>query len=276
MLSHGHFDHVMGLQGLARRVGVRRMPIAAAPRLLDPPPARRPGAGARAAHAEPGRDRGRRLRRHRGARRPRSCWTACCWSPARSTAAPTSRPACRPRTRPGGTAAGQPDPLVHDDQAVVLHVRDKGLVVLTGCGHAGIVNIVRHARRRTGVDRVYAVLGGFHLRAGPGGRADRGRAGRRGPDRAGARPTAPAGRRSRHWPRRCPAAFHPNAVGSRFELAEPVLGASSRARASLRGRGRVRRGRARAGHAGRVQGRGDGRVQRPLHGELLARVAPAR
>ena len=35
-----------------------------------------------------------------------------------------------------------------DDQAVVLHVRDRGLVVVTGCGHAGIINIVRHARAR--------------------------------------------------------------------------------------------------------------------------------
>src|SRR3989304_3030446 len=57
----------------------------------------------------------------------------------------------------------QPDPLVLDDQALVLTVRDKGLVVLTGCGHAGIVNTVRHARKLTGVDRVYAVIGGFHL-----------------------------------------------------------------------------------------------------------------
>lgn len=57
----------------------------------------------------------------------------------------------------------QPDPLILDDQAAVLHVRDKGLVVLTGCGHAGIVNIVRYARKLTGVEQVYAVIGGFHL-----------------------------------------------------------------------------------------------------------------
>ena len=57
----------------------------------------------------------------------------------------------------------QPDPLILDDQAVVLHVRDKGLVVMTGCGHAGIVNIVRYAKKLTGVDEVYAVIGGFHL-----------------------------------------------------------------------------------------------------------------
>ena len=55
-----------------------------------------------------------------------------------------------------------PDPLIHDDQAVVLHVRDKGLVVLTGCGHAGIVNIVRHAKQLTGIDREGKVAEGIH------------------------------------------------------------------------------------------------------------------
>ena len=60
----------------------------------------------------------------------------------------------------------EPDPLILDDQAAVLHVRDKGLVVLTGCGHAGIVNIVRYAKKLTGIDEVYAVIGGFHLTGG--------------------------------------------------------------------------------------------------------------
>ena len=36
-------------------------------------------------------------------------------------------------------------------------------MVLTGCGHAGIVNIVRYAQRLTGVEHVHAVMGGFHL-----------------------------------------------------------------------------------------------------------------
>ena len=50
-----------------------------------------------------------------------------------------------------------------DDQALVVHVRGRGLVVLTGCGHAGAVNIVRHAQRLTGVSRLHALLGGLHL-----------------------------------------------------------------------------------------------------------------
>lgn len=57
----------------------------------------------------------------------------------------------------------KPDPLILDDQALVVHLRDRGLVVLTGCGHAGIVNTVRYARALTGVEHVHAVLGGFHL-----------------------------------------------------------------------------------------------------------------
>jgi 7,8-dihydropterin-6-yl-methyl-4-(beta-D-ribofuranosyl)aminobenzene 5'-phosphate synthase len=61
----------------------------------------------------------------------------------------------------------EPDPLIVDDQALVVHVRGRGLVVLTGCGHAGAVNIARHAMRLTGVERLDALLGGFHL-TGPG------------------------------------------------------------------------------------------------------------
>jgi 7,8-dihydropterin-6-yl-methyl-4-(beta-D-ribofuranosyl)aminobenzene 5'-phosphate synthase len=55
-----------------------------------------------------------------------------------------------------------PDGL-EDDQAVVINVADKGLVVLAGCAHAGIVNTVRHAQQISGQDRVWAILGGFHL-----------------------------------------------------------------------------------------------------------------
>ncbi|HEX5298011.1 MAG TPA: MBL fold metallo-hydrolase, partial [Streptosporangiaceae bacterium] len=57
----------------------------------------------------------------------------------------------------------QPDPLVLDEQALIVSVRDKGLVVITGCGHAGVVNIARYARRLTGGQPLYALLGGYHL-----------------------------------------------------------------------------------------------------------------
>ena len=58
---------------------------------------------------------------------------------------------------------GRPDPLILDDQALLVNVRGKGLVILTGCGHSGIVNVVRYATKITGIGGVYAVVGGFHL-----------------------------------------------------------------------------------------------------------------
>jgi 7,8-dihydropterin-6-yl-methyl-4-(beta-D-ribofuranosyl)aminobenzene 5'-phosphate synthase len=52
---------------------------------------------------------------------------------------------------------------IRDDQALVVNVRNKGLVVLSGCAHAGIINTVEYAMKITGTDHVNAVLGGFHL-----------------------------------------------------------------------------------------------------------------
>ena len=54
------------------------------------------------------------------------------------------------------------DPI-RDDQALVINVGGKGLVVISGCAHAGIINTVRYAQKITGIDHVHAVLGGFHL-----------------------------------------------------------------------------------------------------------------
>jgi len=53
-----------------------------------------------------------------------------------------------------------------DDQSLVMILKDHGLVVLSGCAHAGIINSVQYARKITGINLVYAVLGGFHL-SGP-------------------------------------------------------------------------------------------------------------
>ena len=55
---------------------------------------------------------------------------------------------------------------IEDDTALAFHVRGKGLVVLSGCAHSGIVNTVNHAIETTGVEQVYVIMGGFHL-SGP-------------------------------------------------------------------------------------------------------------
>jgi 7,8-dihydropterin-6-yl-methyl-4-(beta-D-ribofuranosyl)aminobenzene 5'-phosphate synthase len=55
------------------------------------------------------------------------------------------------------------DPFVKDDQALVILLKNKGLVILTGCGHAGIINTLNYATKVTGIKKVYAIIGGFHL-----------------------------------------------------------------------------------------------------------------
>jgi 7,8-dihydropterin-6-yl-methyl-4-(beta-D-ribofuranosyl)aminobenzene 5'-phosphate synthase len=59
------------------------------------------------------------------------------------------------------------DQIVQDDfigeQAIVFYVKSRGLVVLSGCAHRGIVNTIRQAQKITGIEKVHAVIGGFHL-----------------------------------------------------------------------------------------------------------------
>lgn len=58
-------------------------------------------------------------------------------------------------------ACTEPD-LISDDQALFLETA-KGLVVLLGCAHAGVVNTLEHVRNLTGRNHIHAVLGGMHL-----------------------------------------------------------------------------------------------------------------
>ncbi len=51
----------------------------------------------------------------------------------------------------------------HDDSGIAFNIKEKGLVVISGCAHAGIVNTVKYAQMVTGVTNVWAVMGGFHL-----------------------------------------------------------------------------------------------------------------
>jgi 7,8-dihydropterin-6-yl-methyl-4-(beta-D-ribofuranosyl)aminobenzene 5'-phosphate synthase len=65
------------------------------------------------------------------------------------------------------TKAGwEPDPMIWDDQNLIVNVRGKGLVVVSGCSHAGAVNVVRNAQRLTGEERVAGFIGGLHLTGG--------------------------------------------------------------------------------------------------------------
>ncbi len=54
-----------------------------------------------------------------------------------------------------------------NEHATCFHLRGRGLVVISSCGHAGIINSVRAAQKATGINKVHAVIGGFHLYPAP-------------------------------------------------------------------------------------------------------------
>jgi 7,8-dihydropterin-6-yl-methyl-4-(beta-D-ribofuranosyl)aminobenzene 5'-phosphate synthase len=78
---------------------------------------------------------------------------------------PVPRKYPEPTWSPGGkvqTPSGPAEDDIPEDQSLVLNT-SQGLVVLTGCGHAGIINILTYAKQRFPKEPVYAVVGGLHL-----------------------------------------------------------------------------------------------------------------
>ncbi|MGB6836641.1 MAG: MBL fold metallo-hydrolase [Dehalococcoidia bacterium] len=162
VFSHGHSDHTVGLNGVIDRLGGRHLPLMV-----------HPDAWLDRRLAIPGREPFEMATTSRAAlveadfdvvesRQPSLLLDGALLLTGeveRTTDFEKGFPVHQAR-RDGEWV---PDPLVMDDQAAVMNVRGKGLVIVTGCGHAGIVNIVRYAIKLTGVDRVYAVIGGFHL-----------------------------------------------------------------------------------------------------------------
>ncbi|MBN2396664.1 MAG: MBL fold metallo-hydrolase [Candidatus Atribacteria bacterium] len=55
-----------------------------------------------------------------------------------------------------------PDQL-KDDYSLIINVKNKGIVIITGCGHAGPVNIIKHSLKVSGIDKLDGIMGGFHL-----------------------------------------------------------------------------------------------------------------
>src|SRR5437764_2400711 len=162
VLSHGHTDHTHGLDGFLDKLGKRRMPILLHPdaflkrrlvyndnSILDlPPPS-----------LHDLEREGIELLVERGPSFLINGKLLVTGQIERTT--DFEQGLKNQQAEADGT--WQPDPWVYDDQAIVIHIRNKGLVVATGCGHAGVINILRQARAQTGVEHIYALLGGFHL-----------------------------------------------------------------------------------------------------------------
>ncbi len=162
VLSHGHFDHTTGLDGLVRTLGRVNMPVLIHPefwnrrRLLIPnqDPFEIPTTSKSALQGV-----GFEIVEERQPSFLLDGSLLITGEVDRTTEFERGMPG-QQAFRGGEWVA---DPLLLDDQALLLNIHNKGLVVLTGCGHAGIVNIVRYARKLTGIEQVYAIIGGFHL-----------------------------------------------------------------------------------------------------------------
>jgi 7,8-dihydropterin-6-yl-methyl-4-(beta-D-ribofuranosyl)aminobenzene 5'-phosphate synthase len=163
VLSHGHFDHAGGLAGLVARRGGRRLPMVVHPLVWtrrriavpDQPVFEMPTLSRHALENEGIEVVERRV--------PSLLVDRCVLITGEIDRTTEFEHGMPPSHQALVDGAWQHDPLVLDDQALVVHVRDRGLVVLTGCGHAGAVNIVRHAQRLTEVPRLHALIGGLHL-----------------------------------------------------------------------------------------------------------------
>ena len=160
--SHGHFDHTTGIDGLARAVGRANLPVLIHPHFwrrrrivlpgrdpLEIPTTSRQaltGAGFEIIEAE----------------QPSFLFGGSVLITGEVPRVTGYEPGFPPQ-QAYLDGSWQPDPLVLDDQALIVNVAGKGLVVLTGCGHAGVVNIARYATMLTGGQPLHALMGGFHL-----------------------------------------------------------------------------------------------------------------
>lgn len=163
-ISHGHVDHHGGLEGLFRRNGPMKLPLIIHPdawrdrkivfptgaEMHLPPPS----------HNDLERE-GLTVIEERGPSLLIDGTVLISGQVARVTSYEKGFPAQMARV--DGGDGWEPDPWTWDDQNVVVNVRDRGLVIVSGCSHSGVVNVVRNAQQLTGESRVAGLIGGFHL-----------------------------------------------------------------------------------------------------------------
>jgi len=161
-LSHGHADHHGGLAGLVNRVGRRGLPLVLHPdawldrklvfpdghEIPAPPPS----------HTDLARE-GVEVIEERG---PSLLVDGCVLVTGQVERTTDFERGFPIQYRRRGHD-WEPDYMVWDDQGVIVQVAGKGLVVMSSCSHSGVINVLRNARRLTGVDKLHAFIGGCHL-----------------------------------------------------------------------------------------------------------------
>jgi 7,8-dihydropterin-6-yl-methyl-4-(beta-D-ribofuranosyl)aminobenzene 5'-phosphate synthase len=165
VISHRHADHHGGLEGLVRRRGRSRLPLLIHPdawrerrvafpsggEVRLPPPSRHD------LEAE-----GLEVVEERAESLMLDGTVLVSGQVERVTEFESGFPIHEAR----GGDGWQPDPMIWDDQALIVNVRDRGLVIVSGCSHAGVINVLFHAQRLTGESRVAGLIGGLHLTGG--------------------------------------------------------------------------------------------------------------
>jgi 7,8-dihydropterin-6-yl-methyl-4-(beta-D-ribofuranosyl)aminobenzene 5'-phosphate synthase len=165
VLSHGHWDHVTGMEGLVGALGRTQLPVMIHPEFWNRRRVRFPGLDPDElpATSRPALEgMGFAIVEERQPSFLLDGAVLITGEVDRTTEFETGFQG-HEALRDGSWCA---DPLILDDQALIVSLGDRGLVILSGCGHAGIVNTVRYARKLTGHDAVAAIVGGFHL-SGP-------------------------------------------------------------------------------------------------------------
>jgi 7,8-dihydropterin-6-yl-methyl-4-(beta-D-ribofuranosyl)aminobenzene 5'-phosphate synthase len=166
VLSHNHFDHTGALAGILPQIG-HEVPIFCHPDIFRDSFVLKPEF---MNYALVGENRKERLEDLGGY----FVATRSPVEPLPGFLLSGEVPRCTPFEDTGGiscfttNAQGDlvPDPLL-DDCSAFINVKNRGLVVLSGCSHAGPINILKHALKITGVREIDGVLAGFHLLEAP-------------------------------------------------------------------------------------------------------------
>jgi 7,8-dihydropterin-6-yl-methyl-4-(beta-D-ribofuranosyl)aminobenzene 5'-phosphate synthase len=161
LLTHCHYDHTQGITNMLRHVGKNDVPVIAHPDIFRLHFITEPYH--RLAGIMPGDSRVE-MERAGGcmslSKEPLTIMPGIMTTGEVPRYEDFGKVAIDLKTIEGGAIV---DDLMLDDISIIANMRDKGLVIITGCSHAGVINIVHHAQEITGISRVEAIIGGLHL-----------------------------------------------------------------------------------------------------------------